>query len=199
METGDAPNAESLRERKHRETQRRIVESGMRLFTANGYEATTVDAIAAGAGISRRTFFHYFKTKDEILLSLQGVYDDAVAAAVAAQPPDLSPLEATRNAMLAVFATVQPEEMLVIDRLMRSSALVQASKQASYARSENVLFAALARRSPQPEMVLRLAAMQAVAVSRVAVEAWSKAADGRPLIDFLREGFEALDLAHAGR
>ncbi|WP_423067537.1 TetR/AcrR family transcriptional regulator [Devosia sp. CN2-171] len=199
MEAGDAPNAEGLRERKHRETLRRIVESGMRLFTANGYEATTVDAIAAEAGISRRTFFHYFKTKDEILLSLQGVYDDAVAAAIAAQPPNLSPLEATRNAMLAVFATIQPEEMLVIDRLMRSSALVQASKQASYARSENVLFAALARRSQQPEMVLRLVAVQAVGVSRLAVEAWGKAADGRPITDFLREGFEALDLARSSR
>jgi hypothetical protein len=46
--------------------------SGLKLFVANGYEATTLEAVAAAAGISRRTFFHYFKSKEELLLAWQG-------------------------------------------------------------------------------------------------------------------------------
>ncbi|MGE0394761.1 MAG: TetR/AcrR family transcriptional regulator, partial [Vicinamibacterales bacterium] len=63
----DTEAAEGLRERKHRETRRRIADAGLRLFLDRGYDGTTVDAIAAEAGISRRTFFSYFKSKDEIL------------------------------------------------------------------------------------------------------------------------------------
>lgn len=199
METGNGPAAEGLRERKHRETLRRIAQAGMKLFTANGYEATTVDAIAAEAGISRRTFFHYFKSKDEILLSMQGVYDEALAAAVAAQPAELPPLDATRNALLSVYADLPSEQLLVIDRLMRSSALVQASKQASYARTEEVLLAALKRRSSEPEAVLRLAAMMAIGVSRLSIETWSKEGGIRPVGDVLRESFATLDRAHPRR
>ena len=52
-----------LRERKKRETLQRITETGLKLFVENGYEATTLEAIAAEASIARRTFFYYFKSK----------------------------------------------------------------------------------------------------------------------------------------
>mgnify|MGYP006182937953 CR=1 FL=1 len=67
---GHAP-AEGLRERKRRATRQRIAEVGLQLFLTNGYESTTLDAIAAEAGISRRTFFSYFKSKDDVILSWQ--------------------------------------------------------------------------------------------------------------------------------
>jgi AcrR family transcriptional regulator len=52
-----------LRARKRRETRQRIAETGLKLFVRKGYDATTLEAIAAAAGISARTFFYYFKTK----------------------------------------------------------------------------------------------------------------------------------------
>ena len=52
------PKEKGLRERKRRETLHRIAEQGLKLFLSNGYEATTLDAIAKAAGISRRTFFY---------------------------------------------------------------------------------------------------------------------------------------------
>ena len=56
---------EGLREKKRRETKLRIAESALNLFIVNGFEATTLDEIAKEAAISRRTFFSYFKSKDE--------------------------------------------------------------------------------------------------------------------------------------
>ena len=65
--SGDPAKKEGLRERKRRETLQRIAEVGLKLFSEHGYEATTLEAIAEAAGIPPRTFFYYFKTKDEVL------------------------------------------------------------------------------------------------------------------------------------
>ncbi|HEU6449562.1 MAG TPA: TetR/AcrR family transcriptional regulator [Verrucomicrobiae bacterium] len=48
------------------ETKRKIVDAGVKLMRANGYNATTVDDICADAGVTKGGFFHYFKSKDDI-------------------------------------------------------------------------------------------------------------------------------------
>ncbi len=85
---GDA-NAASAGVRRAQEARKllqRITDAGMRLFMARGYEATTLDAIAAEAGIARRTFFSYFKSKDDILMSLQSGMGDMIADALKEEP-----------------------------------------------------------------------------------------------------------------
>ena len=57
----------SLREQNRQRTQERIVTTAMALFQTSGYDATTMDAIAEKAGISRATLFNYFPTKDSLL------------------------------------------------------------------------------------------------------------------------------------
>ena len=90
---------EGLRERKRRQTLQRIAEVGLSLFLRKGYEATTLDEIAAAAGISRRTFFYYFKSKDEVLLAYLGGY--AVTRICAVEPVDVETHELglTRRAL----------------------------------------------------------------------------------------------------
>ncbi|WP_405922625.1 TetR/AcrR family transcriptional regulator [Streptomyces sp. NBC_00035] len=58
----------NLRERKKLETWRAIQSAALRLFDEQGYEATTVEQIAAAANISRATFFNYFAGKDAAVL-----------------------------------------------------------------------------------------------------------------------------------
>lgn len=62
------------------------------LFLDKGIEATTVDDIAARAGVAKGTFYHYFDTKTEVILALRERFSrgfvDRVAAAVAAVPAD---------------------------------------------------------------------------------------------------------------
>jgi TetR/AcrR family transcriptional repressor of nem operon len=48
------------------ETKRKLVDAGMNLMRASGYNATTVDDICAAAGVTKGGFFHYFKSKDEL-------------------------------------------------------------------------------------------------------------------------------------
>ena len=52
------------RERKKARTRETLAEVSLELFLERGFEATTADDIAAASGISRRTFFRYFPTKE---------------------------------------------------------------------------------------------------------------------------------------
>ena len=186
---------EGLRQRKRRETLQRITDAGICLFIEKGYEATTLDEIAAAAGISRRTFFYYFKSKDDILLSLQSGMGDMIVDALQHAPRDRRPLDAIRDAIVKVCAAVPADDMIAIDRLMRSSEAVQARKQASYIQHERALFAALRERWPEPEREtgLRLVAMLAIGATRLASDALSREGGKRPLTELLHEAFDALE------
>jgi len=183
-----------VREKKRRETRQRIVEAGLGLFKANGYEATTLDAIAAAAGISRRTFFHYFKSKDEILISMQAGLGEQLSAAIGREPQGKRPLTALRDAMLGLVTPYAPAELLVIDKLMRSSEIVQARKQASYIRDEALVLSALRERWPgEPEPQMRLLASFAIATVRLSLESFSREEGKRSLATLVEESFEALE------
>ena len=193
--TGRPSPAPGVRERKRIETLRRITDAGIRLFGARGYEATTLEAIAAEAGISRRTFFHYFKSKDEILLSMQRGLGERLVAALGAQPAGKSPFEATRDAMMGLVAPYSTEELMELDRLMRSSEAVQARKQAGYLRDEALVLGAMRGLWPkESDMALRLLAMVAIGASRLSLDAWSREGGTRPLAQLLAETFDAVEI-----
>ncbi len=183
-----------VRERKRRETLRRITDAGVCLFIEKGFDGTTVEEIAAAAGISRRTFFHYFESKDDILLSLQSNVGEMFAAEVRRAPLGISPFELVRDAALSVCASIPADDMLAIDRLMRGSASVQARKQASYRQQEEALFMALRERWPAParEIRLRVLAMVAVGATRLASETFNQEGGARPFDEVLRGAFDAV-------
>ncbi|MBK4216046.1 TetR family transcriptional regulator [Paracoccus caeni] len=186
---------EGLRERKRRETAQRITDAGIALFIARGYEATTLDDIAEKAGISRRSFFSYFKSKDDILLSLQSGTGKMLVAALHDEPVEKPPLTAMRDAVIRVCAPFPMDEMMAMDRLMRSSESVQARKQASYIEHEKLLFEALRQKWPDParEVSLRLLAMLSIGTIRLSLDEMSRTGGARPLTDLLAQYFDALD------
>jgi AcrR family transcriptional regulator len=191
--SGTLPSV-GARELKRRETLRRITDAGVCLFIEKGFEGTTVEEIAAAAGISRRTFFHYFQSKDDILLSLQSDVGEMFAAEVRRAPPGGSPFEIVRDAALSVCAAIPHDDMLALDRLMRGSASVQARKQASYRQQEEAIFSALRDRWSEPtrETRLRVLAMVAVGATRLASETFNQEGGARPFDEVLRGAFDAV-------
>jgi AcrR family transcriptional regulator len=189
------PPVTGLRERKRHETAKRIKQAGIRLFSEKGYDATTLDDIAAAADISRRTFFYYFKSKDEILLALRASADEGIAPAMRTVPPDSRPFEAARDALAKVCARYRTGELLVVDRLLRASEAVQARKQSFYIEREKALLAALRERWPEPEReaALRLVAMVSVSAFRLALDNFNLEGGKRPLAALLREAFDMLE------
>jgi len=185
---------EGLRARKRRETRQRLAEVGLKLFLAQGYEETTLDQIAEAAGVSRRTVFHYFSQKEDILLAWKMGLGDAMRAAILAQRPDRPPLDLVLSAFLQLAAQFQAGDHIRIERLLASTERLDASKHAKYAEQEQAVFEALVELSPAPERRdrLRLVAMAAVGALRVAFERWAEQASAEPLADHLRQAFAEL-------
>ena len=98
-----------LRERKKAKTHQAIQEAALRLFRAQGYEATTVEQIAAAAEVSPSTYFRYFPTKEDVVI--HDALDPILFASFAEQPAELSPIQALRASMATVFGALTPEEL----------------------------------------------------------------------------------------
>ncbi len=98
-----------LRERKKAKTRAAIREHAMRLFHEQGYADTTVDQIAEAAEVSPSTFFRYFPTKEDVVLADD--YDGLIVEAFRAQPAELTPIQAIRAAMHAIFDDLPPDAM----------------------------------------------------------------------------------------
>jgi len=188
---------EGLRERKRRETLRRIAEIGLKLFVERGYEATTLEVIAAAAGISARTFFHYFKTKDEVLQFWQGGggFLEAVGAALLQKSTGQTPLQAVRHCLLKLLPRYDSENSVVVDRIWHSTDALLAHKQAFFVQLEQTVFAALCESWPLPDRrpALRMTAMLSVGAMRLAIEARRQDSRTRPLTEYLQESFAVLE------
>jgi AcrR family transcriptional regulator len=190
-----AKKKEGLRERKRQETLQRIAETGLKLFVANGYEATTLEAVAAAAGISRRTFFHYFKSKEELLLAWQGTgFEQALRPAIMEEFPDQNPLDAALNCLLKLVSRYETDESIIVDRLLRSTEALRARKQAVYVDIEQALLGAMCELWPEPKRraSLRIVAMVSIGAMRLAVETWRQENGKRSLAKYLRESFATL-------
>ncbi|MGV9615255.1 TetR family transcriptional regulator [Nocardia xishanensis] len=79
-----------------------VVDQALRLFADKGYEATTVDEIAEAAGISRRTFFRQFRSKEDVIFA-DHESQLTQAAAYLASARDDDPWEAVCAAVVQVF------------------------------------------------------------------------------------------------
>lgn len=183
------------RERKRRETAERIIEKGLKLFVKNGYEATTVDVIAEAAGISRRTFFHYFKCKEALLLTAHDSgFREALRPAMLAESPNQTPLDAARKCLIKLASRYETKESVVFDRLMHSTDALRARKEAVFVETEQILLEAMCELWPSPARRegLRLVAMVAIGTLRLALEKWKQGDAAQPMAHYVRQGFTLL-------
>jgi AcrR family transcriptional regulator len=137
-----------LRERKKARTRASLREHALRLFREQGYQATTVEQIAAAAEVSPSTFFRYFPTKEDVVL--QDDMDIRVLQAFDRQPPDLPPIPAIRAAMREAWSSFSPAEWEQIREGARLSVGVpeiRARAMNEFARTIDAIAEALARRS----------------------------------------------------
>jgi AcrR family transcriptional regulator len=82
------PSRPSLRERTRLAVQAELIDVAQGLFVERGYEATTVDAIAEAAGLSKRSFFRYFASKEDLVMGKYDAMGDQLKARLTARPAD---------------------------------------------------------------------------------------------------------------
>jgi len=97
-----------LRERKKARTRAAIQSHALRLFREQGYEATTVQQIIEEVEISQSTFFRYFPTKADVVLTDE--FDPVIVTAFREQPEEISAIQGLRAAISRTFAQMSEEE-----------------------------------------------------------------------------------------
>ncbi|MGC9156019.1 MAG: TetR family transcriptional regulator [Ferrimicrobium sp.] len=85
----------TIEERKER-TRMMLTEAAAELFVLKGFDQTTVEEIAQAAGISPRTFFRYFATKDEVVMSFLWLKVDKLLGSLAVRPKEEELLESVQ-------------------------------------------------------------------------------------------------------
>jgi AcrR family transcriptional regulator len=184
-----------LRERKRRLTLDQITQTGLRLFKENGYEETTLDAIAAASGISRRTFFYYLKSKEDVLLTHEsGYFPHALRPTFLEQSPAQSPVDAARKTFLILAPLYDTQESLIADQILRSVETLMLRKDALFVQLEGVLAEAMYELWPDPALrpALRLDAMIAMGTLRFAKDNWRQENGARALTLYIDEAFDLL-------
>lgn len=144
-----------------------IMRVALDLFVRQGFEATTIDEIAMAAGISRRSFFRYFGTKEDVLLGDLVGRGEVLAAALAARPQE----EDAWTALLAALRELRAGRAedagteLAIGRMMTRTPSLRARHLEKRLRWQELLVPLVAERIAAPDAELAAAAIVTTALS----------------------------------
>jgi AcrR family transcriptional regulator len=94
----------TLRHRKQDLVRNAIWDAAVDLFVDKGFEHTTVDDIARAAGVSRRSFFRYFSSKNDLMGQGMVTYGTHIAEAIRGCPSSSTPLAVLRTTVRQVAA-----------------------------------------------------------------------------------------------
>src|SRR5579871_281722 len=135
--------AAGLRERKKRQTREAIKRAALDLFAERGYDATTLAEVAEAAGVSTRTIFAYFESKEDILFCTVEALRDALAAALAERPGGKDALGTLRDFVLSV-AHAKGEFERKLESMIESDDTLLCHKRARLAQLQDLLAGAIA-------------------------------------------------------
>ncbi|MEW2304003.1 TetR family transcriptional regulator [Streptomyces sp. NPDC006655] len=100
----EVPAVEGLRERKKRLLRRQLSDTATEMFLERGFDAVRVAEIAEACGVSEKTVFNYFPTKESLVLDLGEVTTASLRAVLA--DPDLSPVDAALKILSSELAAI---------------------------------------------------------------------------------------------
>jgi AcrR family transcriptional regulator len=109
----------TLWDRSRQVAVQEILDTAVRLFAEQGYEQTTIAQIAREAGISQRSLFRYFGTKEDLVCGDQDALGELLKRTVEQQPADMSAWDALRAGFEAILtANHTPQRVLELSRLI---------------------------------------------------------------------------------
>nr|WP_174856247.1 MULTISPECIES: TetR family transcriptional regulator [Streptomyces] len=120
--------------------RRRLAAAAMELFATKGYEATTVDEIAAAAGVARRTFFRHFRSKEEAIFPDHDDTLERAKAVLDAATPGENPVDTICRGIKEVMRMYAASPSVSVERyrLTREVPALREREIASVARYERL-------------------------------------------------------------
>ncbi len=172
----DMTDEPGLRERKKRLRRARIEAAAIGLFEQRGFDSTTIDEIADAAGISPRTFFSYFSTKEDVALADYASRLDRIVDELRGRPAEEAAWVALRESFVAVGVDYAAARAELVRRfsIMAMNPSVSARSLQLQAGWEDAIAGVLVQRADPvgDELGCRLQAAAALAAMRSSIRHW---------------------------
>ncbi|MFF0291635.1 TetR family transcriptional regulator [Streptomyces sp. NPDC005262] len=175
-----------------------LADQARRLFDERGFDATTVDDIAAAVGMSSRTFFRYFATKEDVVVEDPAPFGMVVRDAAAGRPDGESVWTTLRRAFDPVTdkAAAATESWLRAMRVMMSTASLRARNAEKHNAWAVMLEPVITARLDGPEDTRQYRArtliQAALACLDIALAEWTHRGGTTPLDKLLDEAFATI-------
>jgi AcrR family transcriptional regulator len=183
------------RQRKKTATRDRIRACALRLFREQGYDATTVEQIAAAAGVSHMTFFRYFPAKEDVALS--DSYDPLIAELIEQTPATQPVIQRIRTVLVEGLKQVYDTDrdtMLAQNKLIISTPALRERLWANQVATQQLILQALrgGEHRPDPDFQTKVTVAACLAAATTAVLTWTENDGATELPDLIEQAFETL-------
>ncbi|QYF85814.1 TetR/AcrR family transcriptional regulator [Brevundimonas sp. PAMC22021] len=183
-----APTPGSRADAKMR-TRFEIRSAAVELFREQGFNSVTTEQIAARVGVTQRTLFRHFKTKDAILFDGDTIVE-YYAETLGRHLPDNPPIEALRRAFMDTAASYDRNADLfrANHEVILQSELLQAFARQRTSRIDDLIALALdghrvlANPLPVPTLAARVAAATCMGYVRALMDAWLEGKISGPMV-----------------
>ncbi|MFG3697611.1 TetR family transcriptional regulator [Micromonospora sp. NPDC047620] len=168
----------TMAQRKRQLVSDELTEAALQLLALKGFDAVTIDEIAATAGVSRRTFFRYFASKEDVVVQfLTGMGAD-IQAELAARPAQESPSGALRHAVwvpIAACADHPDRALRVVQLILRTPALLARflERQAQWRDNLAAVLGSRLGLDPDTDLYPQLAVGMALSAFDAVLQRWS--------------------------
>lgn len=189
--------AAGLRERKKQKTRQAIQRAALRLFMKQGYEATTVEDIAAAAEVSPSTFFNYFPSKEDVVL--YDMYDPMAIELILKRPSNEPLATVARRVIEELGRTFESDKEMILSRgrLLMDVPELRSRMWDELERSQALFVEVIARRTGRKadDFDLRVLTRSFVGGIYEAVMEWFRS-DGREnLVALVERALDAMEQA----
>lgn len=182
------------REQKKQDTRSRLVTAARQLFISQGYDESSIEEISQLAGVSRRTCFRYFPSKESLAFPYREQRLVRFNALIREGPPGETAYEAVKRACLVMagqFMT-EREETVSLEQLVRRHPTLRAFEREYDRHWEQVIADALAKDGDDPQ-IARLLGGAMMGLIRAAFEIWLESDGTLNLIEMAQQIFLMLD------
>lgn len=186
----------SLREQTRTVVRSLLARTAVELFVAKGYDDTTLDEVAAAAGVSRRTLFNYFRSKEDLALSGLSEQGELIAARFAERPAD-EDLWVSLRAAFQVLEEIEitHERRLEMITVLFSNDALRAGHAEKQARWQELLAPLIESRLPDTDrrtLQARAIAAAAITCLQAANEEWARLGGQVDLFDLYDSAVAAI-------
>jgi AcrR family transcriptional regulator len=191
-----------VRARARRALRAEITAQALALFSERGFDAVTADELAEAVGVSRRTLFRLFATKEDIVVAAFDNLGDDAHAALRERPAEEEPWTALRHALGAAGDRLEqrPQTFFELHGVIAQTPALRRRllEQRDGWRAALALELATRAGAARHELTSELLATAAIGAFDVATETWARTGGRRRLSRLLDDSFERLGSGLAG-